>query len=172
VKFRLPAIKEWQIAALGYKKFQSWELEENEVEVLIPNNTVDEVGKNRKIIPVKGNEILYPWFTSYNYRNKAQNKRNCWMGNFEVPENSMSCVAFRAGGDGYLFTAPVGVYFPNGMGLYDMSGNVAEMVAEKGKACGGSWNHAPENATISSTNEYSNSSGAVGFRVFMEVIND
>jgi hypothetical protein len=49
---------------------------------------------------------------------------------------------------------------------------VAEMVAEKGKACGGSWNHAPENATISSINEYSNSSGAVGFRVFMEVIND
>lgn len=26
VKFRLPTIKEWQIAALGYPKFQSWEL--------------------------------------------------------------------------------------------------------------------------------------------------
>jgi formylglycine-generating enzyme required for sulfatase activity len=172
VKFRLPSIKEWQIAALGYKKFQSWELEENEVEVLIPNNTVDEVGKNKKIIPVKGNEILYPWFTSYNYRNKAQNKRNCWMGNFAIPENSMSCVTFRAGGDGFIFTAPVGVYFPNGMGLYDMAGNVAEMVDEKGKACGGSWNHAAERSTISSMDEYSGASGAVGFRVFMEVVND
>jgi hypothetical protein len=29
-------------------------------------------------------------------------------------------------------------YFPNGIGLYDMVGNVAEIVKEKGIACGGS----------------------------------
>ena len=28
--------------------------------------------------------------------------------------------------DGYAYTSPVGVFFPNDFGLYDMSGNVAE----------------------------------------------
>ena len=33
--------------------------------------------------------------------------------------------------DGYKFTAPVGSYRPNGIGLYDMSGNVHEWVADR-----------------------------------------
>ena len=172
VMFKLPTVNEWQIAALGYPKFQSWVVEENEVEVTVPDNPVDEIGKTKKVIPVKGNEILYPWFGSYNYRNKPQNRRSCWMGNFKVPEESMSCVKFRAGGDGYVFTGNVATYFPNGMGLYDMVGNVSEMLYEKGKACGGSWNHSPEESTIMSVNTYVDASGAVGFRIFMEALDD
>ena len=34
------------------------------------------------------------------------------------------------GNDGYATTAPVGTYPPNGYGLYDMSGNVSEWVAD------------------------------------------
>jgi hypothetical protein len=49
-------------------------------------------------------------------------------------------------------------------------GNVAEMTLEKGKACGGSWNHSPEESTIKSVNDYNGPSANVGFRVFMEVI--
>jgi formylglycine-generating enzyme required for sulfatase activity len=168
VSFKLPNAKEWQIAALGYKKFQSWELEENEVEVSIPEQPGDEVGKLKKMIPVKGN-VLYPWFGAHDYRNKPQNKRNCWMGNFKVPDESIPCVISRPGGDGYLITGKVSTYFPNGMGLYDVVGNVAEMIDEKSKACGGSWDHLPEQSTIVSIDNYSGTSGAVGFRVFMEV---
>lgn len=170
VIFRLPELKEWQIAALGYPAFQSWVVEENNVEVFVPDNPLDEVGKTKKVIPIKGNEILYPWFGAYNYRNKPQNKRNCWMGNFKVPEESLSCVKLRAGGDGYVFSGNVATYFPNGMGLFDVVGNVSEMLKEEGKACGGSWNHAPEESTIMSVNSYSGISGALGFRVFMEVV--
>jgi formylglycine-generating enzyme required for sulfatase activity len=170
VIFRLPELKEWQIAALGYPGFQSWVVEENNVEVFVPDNPVDEVGKTKKVIPVKGNEILYPWYGAYNYRNKPQNKRSCWMGNFKVPEQSLSCVKLRAGGDGYVFSGNVATYFPNGMGLYDVVGNVSEMLKDEGKACGGSWNHSPEESTIMSVNSYSATSGAVGFRLFMEVV--
>lgn len=38
VKFRLPSLKEWQVAALGNPKFTTWELEDNIVKVGIPQN--------------------------------------------------------------------------------------------------------------------------------------
>ncbi len=172
VKFRLPTLKEWQIAALGYKKFQSWELDENRVDLYVADNPTDESGKNKKTIPVKGNDILYPWFGGYNYRNKAQNKRNCWLGNYKIADQSIPCENPHVAGDGFLITAKSGLYFPNGMGLYDTSGNVAEMIVEKGLACGGSWDHTPEESTIASINHYTGTSGAVGFRIFMEVIDE
>ncbi len=170
VIFRLPTRKEWQIAALGSKRFQSWEIEENEVLVGIPKYPGDEFAKKTKSIPVKGNDILYPWYKVYAYRNKVQNKNGCWLGNFKVPEDGTSCEIYRPDRDGFAITAPVGVFFPNGMGLYDVVGNVAEMIDEEGKACGGSWDHLPEESTITSVNTYSGSSGAVGFRIFMEVL--
>ena len=61
-------------------------------------------------------------------------------------------------------------YFPNDIGLYDVVGNVAEMVDEKGKACGGSWNDIPEASTIRSVKIYRKPNDTIGFRVFMEVI--
>ncbi len=172
VKFRLPSLKEYQIAALGYKKFQSWELDENEVEVGIPEKPGDEVAIKHRTIAVKGNEILYPWFWVYAMRNKGQNIRNCWMGNFKVPSGSVSCQVNKPDGDGFLFTAPVISFFAMGMGLYNVVGNAAEMIDVKGKACGGSWNHSPEESTIRSVNTYSGSDGAVGFRVFMDVVDE
>lgn len=168
--FRLPKLNEWQIVALGSPTFQSWQWDENEVEVSIPDNPNDMIGKMKKKIPVKGSDIRYPWFGAYNYRNKAQNNKNCWLGNFKIPKDAIVCVAYRTDGDGFSITGKVGSYFPNDMGFYDVVGNVAEMVNEKGKACGGSWNHAPEESTITSVMNYMGVDETVGFRVFMEVM--
>jgi len=167
--FRLPKIKEWQIAALGYPKFQSWVLEENEVEIRIPDHPGEMLGKQKKIIPFKGNDIRYPWFAAYSYRNTAQNNKNCWMGNFKIPEGIVSCYAYRPDGDGFSYIGKCASYFPNDMGLFDVVGNVAEMIDEKGKACGGSWNQDPNESTITSIMNYSGANGSVGFRVFMEL---
>jgi formylglycine-generating enzyme required for sulfatase activity len=172
VVFRLPKLKEWQIAALGYKKFQSWELDENEIETGIPRNPNEEVAIRKRLVPVKGNDILYPWYGVYNYRNKPQNNKNCWLGNFKIPPGLPLCPALPASGDGYPITGRTSSYFPNGMGLFDVVGNVAEMIDEKGKACGGSWDHFPEESTIRSINNYSGPNGAVGFRIFMEVVEE
>ena len=72
--------------------------------------------------------------------------------------------------DGFLAMSITEAYFPNDIGLYDVVGNVAEMTLEKGKACGGSWNHTPEESTIRSINTYTKPDAAIGFRIFMEVI--
>ncbi len=170
VKFRLPTLKEWQIAALGNPKFQSWNLKENTIEVTIPTDTLMEIAKGeKKVIPVD-DKVLYPWWGAHNYRYKAQNRRNCWLGNFKVPDDCKPCQLPKMGQDGWIMMAPVGTYFPNNMGFYDVVGNVGEMIDEDGKACGGSWNHSPSESTIHSVNKYAGPDGTVGFRIFMEVL--
>ncbi len=135
------------------------------------NDQKSELSKELKPMPVKDNEIFYPWYKAYNYRNKALNSRGCALGNFKFPENETGCGDRKIiGVDGFVMMSPVQSYFPNGLGLYDVVGNIAEMSEEKGKACGGSWNHPPLESTIRSLNVYEGPDVAVGFRVFMEVI--
>jgi hypothetical protein len=173
VKFRLPSMKEWQIAALGHPKFQSWNLDENYVEVFIPSDTVSAMmPKGKKSpIPVGGNNVWYPWFNAYNYRKKPFNHLNCCLGNFRIDGQKQVCNnVIRPGNDGWTKMSQTASYFPNDMGLYDVVGNVAEMIDENFKACGGSWNDTPENATIRSVKNFRKPNDTVGFRIFMEVL--
>jgi formylglycine-generating enzyme required for sulfatase activity len=71
-------------------------------------------------------------------------------------------------------TAPVFSYWPNGYGLYNMAGNVAEMVAEPGITCGGSWQdpgYYLQNSVRQFYTETTSSTAARGFRVIMVVEN-
>jgi formylglycine-generating enzyme required for sulfatase activity len=172
VRFRLPSLIEWQIAALGYPKFQSWNLDENMVEVVIPPYTISETRQGKKTTIPVNDEIRYPWWMAYNYRKKAQNSKNCFLGNFRIPKTNNPCPAQLPGYDGWTKMSLTAAYFPNGMGLSDVVGNVAEMIDEKGKACGGSWNDLPSESTIRSVKNYSKANDTVGFRLFMEVIEE
>lgn len=167
VVFRLPSLKEWQIAAFGYKDFTSWNIDENVVEAKEKPTDKD---RDKKTFDLRNYNVLYPWWPVFNFRDKPQNKFGCYLGNFKVPD-TVICPS-SVPGDGFRMTSFVGAYFPNEMGLYDVVGNVAEMIDEKGKACGGSWNHPPEESTIKSINSYDGPDSSIGFRVFMEVIEE
>lgn len=70
---------------------------------------------------------------------------------------------------GYLkdnadITAPVYAYSPSDYGLYNMNGNVAEMVSERGIAVGGSWYSPGYDVRNESSMSFSKPSATVGFR--------
>lgn len=68
-------------------------------------------------------------------------------------------------------TAPIKSYWSNSFGLYNMSGNVAEMINEKGIVKGGSWKDDSEYLKVNTSYKYEgNTQPSVGFRYFAEVI--
>jgi len=73
-------------------------------------------------------------------------------------------------GNDTFITVPVSSYFPGSSGLYNMNGNVAEMLNEKGIAAGGSWNCSEDNIKNTSVLTYENASPFVGFRIIMTII--
>ena len=62
----------------------------------------------------------YTW--GNHYRHQETWMANTWQGDFPTKDS---------GEDGFAGTAPVGCYLPNGYGLYDMAGNVWEIVLDK-----------------------------------------
>ena len=109
----------------------------------------------------------YPWGLT-NYTNAS----GCYLGNSYVSEKepSTDCNVITPAIDGGYFLVNSTSYYPNNYGLYNISGNAAEMI-EGGKiAKGGSWEDMPGECKISSRKIINGPSPAIGFRVFMEVI--
>ncbi len=68
-------------------------------------------------------------------------------------------------------TVPVKSFWKNNFGLYNMGGNVAEMINEKGIVKGGGWRDDSEYLKIESKYKYDGKANAsVGFRYFAEII--
>ncbi|MCP3741525.1 formylglycine-generating enzyme family protein [Rossellomorea sp. BNER] len=61
------------------------------------------------------NQKIYPWGNKLTYKGKYQ--CNIWQGEFPIDNKAT---------DGYVGTAPVNTFTPNGYGLYNVSGNVWE----------------------------------------------
>jgi len=74
--------------------------------------------------------------------------------------------------DGGFFMIKVQTYNPNKSGLYNVIGNVSEMIDVEGITKGGSWNDYLKDSFIGLKDVYSEPSPEVGFRVFMEVIQE
>lgn len=66
--------------------------------------------------------------------------------------------------DNAIYTADVKAYFKNSFGCYNMIGNVAEMVSEKGIAKGGSFFRELDSCKISIDQKYSDPQAWLGFR--------
>lgn len=118
---------------------------------------------------IDGQDIVYAWGGPYVY-----NKKGCYLGNLRVAETKIQDPAeCDVLDDGGVFVVGVHTYWPTWENkTWGWNGNVAEMVQEKGVCKGGGWNTLPENATIQSKEQYEGHSPNVGFRIFMEVIEE
>ena len=101
-KFRLPTEAEWEYAA----------------KAIVGNREYNDIrGRNK-----------YAWKGKYT-RNKSRRYRGDQLANFKQSKGDYSGVPGWSS-DGGDITMPVKSYKPNAFGLYDMSGNVAEWVAD------------------------------------------
>lgn len=66
--------------------------------------------------------------------------------------------------DNANMTAPSNSYSPNAFGLYNMNGNIEEMIQERGTAMGGSWRSCADAVYNTSEASYTSSSPSLGFR--------
>lgn len=67
-------------------------------------------------------------------------------------------------------TAPVESYFPNEFGIYNLNGNVSEMVFEQNIAVGGDWNSPGYDIRNQSTKKFTEANPMVGFRPVMTFV--
>lgn len=65
-------------------------------------------------------------------------------------------------------TTPVTAYWPNIYGVFNMIGNVAEMVSVKGVSKGGSWTHSLEDSQADKVQNYTGPTRWLGFRCVCE----
>lgn len=113
-------------------------------------------------------EVAYPWGGYF-----IRNNKGCYLANYDVsgeaPCKDCPNANVNRPDDGGFFPVKADSYFPNDFGLYNMSGNVAEMIDKQGITKGGSWHEIPFYGQISSKNTYDKPQPFIGFRVFMEV---
>lgn len=67
--------------------------------------------------------------------------------------------------------APADAYWPNEFKLYNLNGNVSEMLSESDEVIGGSWFDGGHDISNRSTRKYNGSSALVGFRIVATAIN-
>ena len=110
---------------------------------------------------------IYPW-----EGNELQTKKGLFRCNFIRAADDTMGVAGNLN-DNAEITAPAKSYWPNSYGIYSMSGNVAEMIAEKGKTMGGSWLDKAEAMKIESIGKFATFETpmpTIGFRFVMVLI--
>lgn len=141
-------------AAVNYCKWMSErlneQLETDQVQVRLPT-------RKEWTYAAQGgrNTAPYPWGGYY-----VRNSKGCYLANFNPKDSDND--------DGGLYTVLASAYFPNDFGLYNTSGNVAEMLSEKGKSMGGSWKtESHKDIQVDSESTYEMAAPTLGFRPVM-----
>ena len=129
--------------------------------------------------PIGNKSTYYPWGGL-----NLTNAKGCYLCNFrtypeiytseddvgnvvyKIPENEDPMIG--ADLDGLKTVGPVFSYYPNNHKLFNMSGNVAEMIHDQNITKGGSWKSDSEKVTINSKEIYKSNQPTIGFRLIIK----
>jgi formylglycine-generating enzyme required for sulfatase activity len=156
-EFRLPTIEEWEYAAQGGLKFEDYPHGIIEKFYKIKND--DFVSKGEKISEVrKCVESLKEDFKKGMgvFGIQANVKEKYWI---KTTNSYVDCTEY-----GVVPTTEVHEFNSNNFKLFNMTGNVAEMTAEKGIAKGGSFKENYDSFNIKTNFKYESSQNWLGFR--------
>ena len=115
---------------------------------------------------------MFPWVGPYmrnskgtylaNFKNLNESDihLNTESNKYEVLNTFSSTSTFEM-----TITAPANSYSPNQFGIYNMSGNVAELVSDDTVAMGGSWNDTGYDVRVESEQPATEPRSTIGFRV-------
>lgn len=94
--------------------------------------------------------------------------RDTVTGKFKVATNYFDIIG--NGAEYADITAPVQSYLPNEFGIFNLNGNVSEMVSEQNIAVGGDWNSPGYDIRNQSTKKFTEANPMVGFRPVMTFV--
>lgn len=113
---------------------------------------------------------FYPWGGPY-----MRNAKGMYLANFKAldaadihfnrKDQKYEVIVENALASSGFITTAVGSYWPNQFGIYNMSGNVAELVADDTVAMGGSWNDTGYDVRVESEQPAQEPTSTIGFRV-------
>ncbi|MFQ5448884.1 MAG: formylglycine-generating enzyme family protein, partial [Saprospiraceae bacterium] len=152
VKFRLPAEEEWTLAA--------------------------KAGHENAVFPWGGYSLRNEKGQYMaNFRRVPQSFQKGFdeNGSIEVSHEPMKPMKLYNPVDAVHLLSPVSSFPPNDFGIHNISGNVAEMLAEHGSTKGGSWRSFGYYLRIDADDEnagFTEPAPTIGFRYFMEVIEE
>ena len=117
-----------------------------------------------------GAATQYPWDGPYLRNSKGSflsNHKAVGSENIHLERSTNNLVVVSSGNKGFenTITAPGESYYPNQFGIYNMSGNVAELVSDDTVAMGGSWNDTGYDVRVESEQPASEPKSTIGFRV-------
>lgn len=115
----------------------------------------------------------YPWSRGIGLRNSS----GTLLANFKdiserhvtydrvSGEYKLAPQSFMYSNNDTTITTPAKSYYPNQFGIYNMSGNVAELVSDDTVAMGGSWNDTGYDVRVESEQPATEPRSTIGFRV-------
>jgi len=115
---------------------------------------------------LKFNKFRLPLKSEWMYAASGGNAENLygWDGNDTISKKSCEMANYKIMYDNSMFTVKVDTYKPNLFGLYNMSGNVSEMVSDEDIAMGGNWNSSLKEIQVHQFISFLTPNPFIGFR--------
>lgn len=161
--YRHPAYKNYPIVGISYEQaiaFCNWRTDRVKTHLAIKKNFSYPDFEYR--LPSKAEWEKLAETSSNFLLNNGKNEKSIYQLNYISIDDSLAKDNFK--NDNADVTAPVKSYWPNQLGLYNMLGNVAEMVQEKNICKGGSWKHRLEMCRVGKDIEFTKPNSWTGFR--------